>query len=292
MAAAPANLRKSLHYMFVDFNQDVLKARLPWYIPEWLGGYGMTGVKEPSEKDLRMAQKILFEWQTQKPYPTGSNPSRWKIWDLARARMPPPNLTDDPNDPGIKEYESHVHAEAMNLLLDSNIKIDDLLTGGNTRFIKKKIALNEKLWKLPTGPLPQPIDKKKIEYHKLFETERHPWSSSVLATKDMTEAELTIRQASRDLDYNEKIVKTPNDVVKLAPIEEEENDEWPKPELLYPGSFLEESKPLPKGTIGKPTKAIRSKPKAVQMHEARKNISKEERRRDQEKFWHNWDWKI
>jgi hypothetical protein len=176
ISTCPPRLQNEVHKLFVTHNKTTLsKVRVPWYIPEWIGGFGLTGLKRPSELDLRMAQRILFRWKTERPYPLGSNPTRWRVWDLARNRLPKPIVVDNIND-GVEEYADALNAQACDLLLDTRIKLDDLLTAeGDSKFIKSKIRRNELLWKPARGKLPQPIAEEKLIFVKRFDSmQREP----------------------------------------------------------------------------------------------------------------------
>jgi hypothetical protein len=166
-------MREEVHRLYVKYNKEYLsRTTLPWYIPEWLGGLGLTGVRKPNELNLRQAQAILFNWNVRQPYPLGGVAAKWKVWDLAKKKLPKPYTVSFENK-GVQAYEDAVNKEAMNLLLDSDIQLSDLLTsedGGDAAYITKKIRHNEKLWKIKPGPLPQPVTPESIVYRKRWES--------------------------------------------------------------------------------------------------------------------------
>jgi hypothetical protein len=191
IAQAPPRLRKEIHRKFVEHNKATLEScRLPWYIPEWIGGLGITGVHLPSELDLRIAQRILFNWKKEQPYALGSTPSKWKIWDLARQRLPKPFLTKR-EGPGVEAYTEAVDREAMNLLLDSNVGLEQLLVEeGDRLFITRKIRKNEKMWKPGKGVLPKPIDNDLLQFKKVFESTVP--ESFLVPVKDLEDRDIKI----------------------------------------------------------------------------------------------------
>jgi len=172
MKKTPTHLRDKVHRLFIKYNKKSLSSiRLPWYIPEWMGGLGLTGHAKPSELDLRIAQKILFEWKERRPHSLGATPTEWKIWELATERAPKPFVVKTEN-PGVKAYEHVLHLHAIDILFDSDVTMDAIrdVTGDEGRFITLKIRHNEKLWK-PTkemGKLPKPIENERLEFERRY----------------------------------------------------------------------------------------------------------------------------
>lgn len=175
---SPANLKLAVHKAFIEHHKDVLeKSRVPWYIPEWLGGLGMTGVEKPSETDLRIARRILLNWTVERPIQLGRKEAKWKTWQLASKLVPTPNYTPYGDDPGVDQYKDLVAKKCVDLLFDSNVNLEDLLTTSATSRTNQALAHNSHLWsprsrgpKCPCRGLPDPIDPKEIEYQSKYET--------------------------------------------------------------------------------------------------------------------------
>jgi len=175
LESTPPDLKLQVHYLFVHYHKRILeKWKLPWHIPEWLGGFGLTGLKDPSELDLRIAHMLILNWKTMKPNPIGTNWTAWKVFEHAKERLPKPFHTRDPMDKGIKAFESAVQKEALNLLLDSNVQLGDLLKTRDKnmqKYIRRKLRRNEVLWGLKNyKKLPAPLEADRLKFQKLYET--------------------------------------------------------------------------------------------------------------------------
>jgi len=156
---APSHLLASIHKNFISHHRPLLtKARVPWYVPEWLGGLGLTGLKEPSELDRRVARAIIINWSKQRPIQVSHNSTPWKTWELASRTVPEPFVVTRPGI-GTEVYLSIVADACVNVLFDSNISLDDLfetvVESTGARYLDK----NARLWKksLKPGLLPPPM---------------------------------------------------------------------------------------------------------------------------------------
>jgi len=163
----PEGLEKMTMRMFIKKNKTKMeKAKVPWYIPEWLGGLGLpTGSwGQPSEIDLRLARKILMNWR--KIQPARVRPETpWLIWKKATDRLPEPLYTRNKSY-ATEEYTRIVSIEALSLLFDSAIKMDDiyqLVEEPNRNVLKH----NRKLW-VPTGNLPAALTEAELAYQPLY----------------------------------------------------------------------------------------------------------------------------
>jgi len=183
--SAPNESKELAHNLFIKYNKKILNSfQLPWYIPEWLGGLGLIGVKQPSELDLRIAQKILFNWAKEQPKKMGVDEPLWNTWQIAEKRLPVPIETEVKNQ-GTEWYQKDAMMQCINIMFDSKIKLKDILPPNLDKKSKKKgqkkpksrlskvlrgkIKHNQKLWK-PKGLLPPPIEYEKILYIRKYKS--------------------------------------------------------------------------------------------------------------------------
>jgi len=94
MEASPLKCKEMVSKKFFDHNRDLIDAaRLPYKIPEWLGGLGLTypGDKYlPSRLDLQIAASILINWnrkKTQALSPNGSPMENLATRPTANSRL-------------------------------------------------------------------------------------------------------------------------------------------------------------------------------------------------------------
>jgi hypothetical protein len=170
MEDIPKDMKEEIHDMFIKHHGKILKSvRLPWYIPEWLGGIGLIGFKEPPELDLRVAQSILYNWKKKQPKPINKSSMLWKTWEIAKARIPKP-FTVDIENRGVELYKKAIMLNVINTMFDSDINLEDIFEGeekGNgKKGFSKAIRYNEELWRPKPGALPMPIKYEEILYKK------------------------------------------------------------------------------------------------------------------------------
>jgi hypothetical protein len=172
----PESLHESVMQRFLTNHRTLLDStRLPWYIPEWLGGVGLPSGPwgEPSELDRRIARRILFEWTAKKhPIQLGHKETNWKCWQLASDKLPPPVYTNVKGK-HTEEYSSVVGKKVIDLLFDSDIDISDLhkrLEKGKETSAAKAIRINAKLWRPKKNEklLPQPMTDEELKYIGLY----------------------------------------------------------------------------------------------------------------------------
>jgi len=175
---SPLQMRENVHYLFVEEHKELLEKMkpIPWHIPEWLGGLGMLGVKEPSELDLRIAHMILTNWKTIRPTAPQTSEATWQTWKLAESKVPQPFYVNDKENPGVKEYERTVADKCIDLLFDSNITLDDLKTTvefSDTR-ARKELSKNQKLWTPSRYPhLREPLSFNQLKFRPLYSSYRN-----------------------------------------------------------------------------------------------------------------------
>jgi len=182
MENCPSRLHLKVHWMFIDNNLETLsQCRLPWYIPEWLGGIGLVGVAVPNELDLRIAHRILLNWRKRRPV-TIRPEATWRIWQVAERRVPTPDaVAEEAGAPGVELYEDTVARECLNLIYDSNVELD-LLMKETLNDGGLAIRHNERLWRIGRD-LPPPIDPQTLEYRRKYlsyEVPGHPKEASAL----------------------------------------------------------------------------------------------------------------
>jgi hypothetical protein len=169
---SPPSMRNEIHKGFVNRHRELLeKARLPWYIPEWLGGLGLTGIVEPSELDLRIAHMILLNWETRRPISLAHQEATWKTWQLAQKALPKPMLTFEKNK-GVEEYKDLVAKKCIDLLFDLNIDLETLMTEVRKgEGVNKAIKRNAVIWSPKTyKELAKPLKMVDIEFRARYDS--------------------------------------------------------------------------------------------------------------------------
>jgi hypothetical protein len=168
----PPNLKENVHRAFLNRHRKLLQGcRLPWYTPTWLGGVGLTGIKEPSELDCRIAAAILWNWSKKRPTPTDRLEAPWQTWKLALARLPPPVVTESRTE-GTELFTSIVALKCVDLLFDSNITLDHLYKVARSDLSwKERLKHNERLWASSSyKKLPPPMNKEDMQFRAKYES--------------------------------------------------------------------------------------------------------------------------
>jgi hypothetical protein len=164
----PTHLQERVYHTFINHHRDLMtKTRLPWFIPEWLGGLGLParfGYK-PSNKDLRLAHLILMNWKETRPINLTRSEGRWMTRKRAEGRLPAPVPTLD--EDGELGYERALQMFVINTLFDSDLTITQLLQemDGNDK-VAKAINHNAKMWSPKGKNLPSPLDPFQLEFHQ------------------------------------------------------------------------------------------------------------------------------
>lgn len=164
----PNSLRDKAMRLFLSHNRETLKtSNIPWYIPEWLGGYGLPSGPwgEASELDLRLAHQILINWKTKRPVPTNYTGVPWKIRQLAERRMPKP-VWNTEKGPSTELYEQMIGRKCVDLMFDDSVSIGDLLDNGYSQ--KDVFRHNERIWRMPKRALPKPLTAAEIAYRARY----------------------------------------------------------------------------------------------------------------------------
>jgi hypothetical protein len=168
----PPDLWEAVYETFLLRNKEMMTmTRLPWFIPEWLGGLGLPimGRHKPSELDLRMAQQILFNWKKKKPISIAHPTNNWMTRRIAQAGLPEP-LETDIQGKETEWFEKVTGLKCLDLLFDSTVSIDDLyhqdIKGERQDPTNKAIKQNAKLWTPPKHALPQPLSTEALLYRQ------------------------------------------------------------------------------------------------------------------------------
>jgi hypothetical protein len=166
----PKDMRSAIYKVYLmDNKESMSRTRLPWFIPEWLGGLGLP-IVDPDEQvnsdlDLKIATKVLMNWNKkgQKPVSLNSTNTPWKIRRLCSSKVPPTVVTLK-KDETVQALERVNGLLAVNLLFDSNFTLDDLYNDdGQLVNVKGAINHNARLWS-PKGEIPSQCLPKEILY--------------------------------------------------------------------------------------------------------------------------------
>jgi hypothetical protein len=207
---APTHLHEQVHRAFIKHHQSLLDKvnPLPWHAPTWIGGLGMTGLKELSEIDLRIARMILLNWKTKRPRDLGTiRDIPWKVWKLAEKRVPEPDYTEENDSNGEKVYLSTMADQCINLLFDSNVSLEDLHPDVNpdeesnkeANEIKQLIRHNRSLWDPARYKgLGAPIDQERLIFKPLYPTYRRNANVQNSSQKDKSLSHAQLAQVHLD----------------------------------------------------------------------------------------------
>jgi hypothetical protein len=172
---APKELHGACMKTFINKHRDTLdKMRLPWYIPEWLGGIGLPigPWGGPSELDLRIARRILLHWSEERPIALSHQEVSWKTWQMAEAALPEPVWSTVKNSE-TERYASAVGRKCIDLLFDSNVSLSDLHTTiQEGQHAAAAVAKNARLWKPNRkgmgGKLPPPLNLQDLVFQARY----------------------------------------------------------------------------------------------------------------------------
>jgi hypothetical protein len=162
---APASLRDRVMSEFVAEHGEVLHSlRLPWFVPESLGGVGLpafwdtqTGVfRGPTYKDILVGGNILLNYRQQL---RRGRSAVWRTHALAVARLPEmpegaPSLSTDDR----ARAERVLGLMSVGVLLDSRIDLRQLFDARDQSGVNC-LRVNERVWSR-TVPLPKAVGRK------------------------------------------------------------------------------------------------------------------------------------
>jgi len=173
MEMAPLKCKGKVSKKFFEHNQELIDgSHLPYKIPEWLGGLGLTypGDKyEPSRLDLQIASAILINWKRKKPRILGQTGVQWKTWQLAQQRIPSAYPSSSKNFEGVHKFSDLAAAYCVDLLLDSRTELDHIRIEAEEDEHWKDLKYNQKLWR-PSHykRLPKPLDVSALSFQQTY----------------------------------------------------------------------------------------------------------------------------
>lgn len=142
----PERWRIACHEQFVAKNKATLAAsRLPWYVPEWLGGLGLEGVCKPSRTDEQIARLILTMGY-EKPTDCSRAIADLRIWKLAESKIKVVCESADKEGVECSAYSEYMNLAVLNLLLDENVSLSTLKAETKELNDLKTVAHNAWLW--------------------------------------------------------------------------------------------------------------------------------------------------
>jgi len=162
----PPELFNDLYRVFINKQRSWLeKTRIPWFIPEWLGGLGLPINSEftPSETDLRIAHLILINWRKERPVSIAHQEAKWKTRIIAEKKMPEPYYATQ-KDANTDNYEKFLGLKCLDLLFDSNISLADLMEAEVKPDVSKALKKNSKLWTPKGKQLPSPLKIEDLQF--------------------------------------------------------------------------------------------------------------------------------
>lgn len=228
--SCPESIQEKVMKIFIKKHKDVLtKMRLPWYLPEWIGGVGLPigSWGGPSELDLRLAQKVLFNWAKERPISLTHQEAPWKTWMLAGEHLPMPFYVAR-KDSCTEEYQNTVAKKCVDLLFDSNISLSAMYEATNDSGAKVSRAIkhNAKLYTPGKETLPSPLNPELLQFRGKYAT----W----LAPRGFSESEemqllIARAKANKNSKNNKNQIKMEeNTAENLQKLGEEQRvlDEW------------------------------------------------------------------
>jgi hypothetical protein len=170
LRSAPLHLHQEVMKTFIRRHKDILdKCRLPWYIPEWLGGMGLPSGSwgEPSELDMRLAHLILINWKATRPISLAHEQVTWQTWKLAERRMPETQYLPAKSDYSDL-YNDIMGRQCVNLLFDANLDLDDLKAAVMEGTTNRALKRNAKLWSPVGKNLPTPLKVHELQFQAQY----------------------------------------------------------------------------------------------------------------------------
>jgi len=214
----PERLKEAVYQRFINKHRSILdKLRIPWFIPEWLGGVGLPieGGHEPSQLDLRLARKVLLGINIQPPERLSRSQGTWKVRKMAQRYLPDAYThRASPQDPTVELYERAIGLFGINLLFDQQVLLSDLREATQLKgSVAQALRKNAGLYRLPRGPLPEPLPMDALEYKPLqtglniesvaqsiSSTEHYVAATKYIAREHLPNGEHAVRNTFASLD--------------------------------------------------------------------------------------------
>jgi len=138
--------------LFLKRNRASMEAtKLPWFIPEWLGGLGLPSeFGSPSHLDLQIAKRIILNIKKRRPMALYGAKTPWKVRELARntLSMDTPLYASKTSEP-VEALETYTNLASINLLFDSNISLERLYQEVKDNNYLRALHVNRRLWRAP-----------------------------------------------------------------------------------------------------------------------------------------------
>jgi hypothetical protein len=171
---APLHLHSKLRKIFMTQHKDILSiSRIPYFLPKWIGGLGLPvdDNHQPSDLDKRLAQKILFNWNSIKPVQINET-SGWKMRTIVEKRLPKPisieEVDKDRYSEEIKNFDTVSSLATFDLLFDKDLTSDDLYDVDEDERIFQAIKHNARLYCPEKGSLPSPLTNEDLVFKKKY----------------------------------------------------------------------------------------------------------------------------
>jgi hypothetical protein len=190
-----------IHNIFVRLHKEKLeKASVPWYVPCWAGGLGLTGYFLPNEYDRRGMHEVRMNYEKYQPKSipvqedavSGEPDKMWYVHQLAADRLPKSHVTFDENHPGIEPYQLACGRMAVDMLFDAELKIDELFRSDSVSDRAwKNLRHNRRIWRVigrkPALPDPLwPVECVERTQYECFPMKIYmPYSDDVVVVKDL-----------------------------------------------------------------------------------------------------------
>jgi len=162
----PPELWERVHACFLRHNAKALEdIRLPYYIPESLGGVGMYGV--PSWLDCKLANGAILNWSKLKRQPAAvGQKTPWMVRKLALENLlrgQEPYVLTDPTK--IAAWTQAIGRACAATMFDSRLSLADLYKSlGAVDGAKQKFRQNRRFWEyLLKSGLAKPLDRSFID---------------------------------------------------------------------------------------------------------------------------------
>jgi len=176
----PSFCRNRCFQSFINENKELLeKTRLPWYIPEFLGGLGFPEYGKPSRQDLGIARKILLDISRYRPKNLSSISK--DSFELSNKAI---KITSEyrynPLEEDVKRSDKLRQAVTLFQLFNAN---ELTRTKGSDAIIKSSIRHNEKIWNPKKNP-PMGLTIQKTFINEHLEIFKAPGEFSLADLKD------------------------------------------------------------------------------------------------------------
>jgi hypothetical protein len=193
--APPDMASELLDFFILQNKEELVSTRLPWFMPEWLGGLGLPNISNVygnSDKDRRQATVILMQWNKRKPEAMGRADDKWKTRRITSKLLPPTTLTTNKEHPHAKQLIEYQNNLTVDLLFNSDFALKDLFEDDAGQDLGNRGAINRnaKLWEitkdrslfLRVDPMPDKLiyDNPRYEGLAIVDTRTKPVSTTAL----------------------------------------------------------------------------------------------------------------